>query len=49
MELLIVRHAIAVERGAPGLSDDARPLSPEGRDKVLPSLDRYAAIVAKRT
>jgi phosphohistidine phosphatase len=30
MKLLLVRHAIAVPRGAPGMSDDERPLTPEG-------------------
>jgi phosphohistidine phosphatase len=33
MRLLIVRHALAVERGAPGISDDDRPLTPEGEKK----------------
>lgn len=33
MELLIIRHAIAVDRGAPGMSDDERPLTPEGAKK----------------
>jgi phosphohistidine phosphatase len=30
MKLLLVRHAVAVPRGTPGLSDDERPLTPEG-------------------
>ena len=29
MRLLIVRHAVAVERGTPGIADDDRPLTPE--------------------
>lgn len=33
MQLLIVRHGIAVERGTPGLADDDRPLTPEGEKK----------------
>ena len=33
MRLLIVRHAVAVERGAPGIADDDRPLTPEGEKK----------------
>jgi phosphohistidine phosphatase len=33
MRLLIVRHAIAAERGAPGMSDDERPLTPEGKKR----------------
>jgi phosphohistidine phosphatase len=47
MELLIVRHAIAVERGAPGLSDDVRPLSPEGRDKFRTAARGLAEIVKR--
>jgi phosphohistidine phosphatase len=31
MRVLILRHAIAVERGTPGIADDERPLTPEGR------------------
>jgi phosphohistidine phosphatase len=35
MNLYIVRHAIAVERGAPGYDDDSqRPLTDEGRKKM---------------
>src|SRR5215212_2997071 len=35
MNLYIVRHAIAVERGAPGYEDDSqRPLTDEGRKKM---------------
>ena len=33
MRLLIVRHAVAVERGTPGIADDDRPLTPEGEKK----------------
>jgi phosphohistidine phosphatase len=33
MRLLIVRHALAVERGTPGMADDDRPLTPEGEKK----------------
>jgi phosphohistidine phosphatase len=33
MKLLIVRHAAAVPRGTPGVTDDDRPLTPEGRKK----------------
>jgi phosphohistidine phosphatase len=33
MKLLIVRHAAAVPRGAPGVADDDRPLTPEGKKK----------------
>lgn len=35
MELLLVRHAIAVERGSGSYPDDrARPLTPEGRKRM---------------
>ena len=47
MELLIVRHAIAVERGEPGMSDDARPLSPEGRSKFRKAARGLAALVKR--
>jgi phosphohistidine phosphatase SixA len=30
MKLLLVRHPVAVPRGTPGVSDDERPLTPEG-------------------
>jgi phosphohistidine phosphatase len=33
MHLLIIRHAIAVDRGTPGLPDEERPLTPEGELK----------------
>jgi len=32
MRLLIIRHAIAVARGTPGLPDEERPLTPEGKE-----------------
>ena len=35
MEICLVRHAIAVERGTKGFEDDAlRPLTPRGRDRM---------------
>jgi len=35
MELYILRHGIAVERGTPGFKKDSdRPLTPEGEDKM---------------
>lgn len=44
MELLLVRHAIAVERNSKGYIDDrARPLTPEGRKRMAES----AAGIAK--
>ena len=33
MQLLIVRHGAAVERGTQGVSEEARPLTPEGEKK----------------
>jgi phosphohistidine phosphatase len=33
MKLLLVRHAAAVPRGTPGVADDDRPLTPEGKKK----------------
>jgi phosphohistidine phosphatase len=33
MRLLIIRHAIAVPRGTPGIPDEDRPLTPEGEKK----------------
>ena len=33
MRVLIVRHAIAVPRGTPGVPDEERPLTPEGEEK----------------
>jgi phosphohistidine phosphatase len=34
MDLYIVRHAIAVERGTPGYDDGQRPLTDDGRKKM---------------
>lgn len=35
MEICLVRHAIAVDRGTPGYEADAlRPLTPKGRDRM---------------
>ncbi len=52
MQLLIVRHGIAVERGTPGIPDDDRPLTPEGEKKfkqaargVARALDKPYAIL----
>jgi phosphohistidine phosphatase len=33
MRLLIIRHAVAVPRGTPGIPDPERPLTPEGEKK----------------
>ncbi len=36
MEICLVRHAVAVERGTPGFEDDSRrPLTPQGRARMV--------------
>ena len=45
MRLLIVRHAIAVPRGTPGLPDEARPLTPEGEQKFREAAKGLATLV----
>jgi phosphohistidine phosphatase len=47
MQLLIIRHAIAAERGAPGMSDDERPLTPEGRKKFREAAAGLASVVER--
>jgi phosphohistidine phosphatase len=48
MELLIVRHAIAIERGDPAwLNDDERPLTPEGIHKFRAAARGLKAMGAK--
>ena len=47
MRLLIVRHAIAVERGTPGLADDARPLTAAGEKRFRQAARGLAAIVPR--
>ena len=47
MRLLIIRHAIAVPRGTPGIPDDERPLTPAGR-KRFQTAARGLARVARR-
>jgi len=47
MRLLIVRHAIAAERGAPGMSDDERPLTPEGKKRFRIAAKGLARIVPR--
>ena len=47
MKLLLVRHATAVPRGTPGVSDDKRPLTPEGKTKFLAAA-RGLARIARR-
>ena len=45
MQLLIVRHAAAMPRGTPGIPDDQRPLTPEGRAKFRVAARGLARIV----
>ncbi len=45
MHLLIIRHAIAVERGAPGIPDEDRPLTPEGETKFAEAAKGLASLV----
>ena len=47
MRVLIVRHAIAVERGTPGIPDDERPLTPEGERRFRKAA-RGLARIARR-
>ena len=45
MQLLIIRHAIAVERGDPGIPDEDRPLTPEGQEKFAEAAKGLATLV----
>jgi phosphohistidine phosphatase len=47
VRLLIIRHAVAVERGTPGIADDDRPLTPAGEQKFR-KVARGLAEVAPR-
>jgi phosphohistidine phosphatase len=45
MQLLIIRHAIAVERGTPGVPDEDRPLTPDGETKFAEAAKGLASLV----
>src|SRR5512138_523336 len=45
MQLLIVRHGIAVPRGTPGIADADRPLTPEGRSRFRECAQGIARLV----
>lgn len=45
MRLLIVRHAIAVPHGAPGIADNDRPLTPEGELKFREAAKGLARVL----
>ncbi|HSD65172.1 MAG TPA: histidine phosphatase family protein, partial [Vicinamibacteria bacterium] len=47
MQLLIIRHAIAAERGTPGIPDEERPLTPEGETKFREVAKGLARLVAR--
>lgn len=47
MQLLIVRHGAAVERGTPGLADDDRPLTPDGEKKFRQAARGIARVLDK--
>jgi phosphohistidine phosphatase len=47
MQLLVIRHAIAAERGTPGMTDDERPLTPEGRKKFQEAAAGLAALIER--
>jgi phosphohistidine phosphatase len=45
MRLLIIRHAIAVARGTPGIADADRSLTPEGKQKFAEAAAGLARLV----
>jgi phosphohistidine phosphatase len=45
MKLLVVRHAIAVPHGTPGVADNDRPLTPEGETKFREAARGLARIL----
>ncbi len=47
MRLLIVRHAIAVARGTPGIPDPARPLTPQGRKRFESAAEGLARVLPR--
>jgi len=47
MQLLIIRHAIAVPRGTPGTPDEERPLTPEGEVKFREAAKGLAGLVGR--
>jgi phosphohistidine phosphatase len=47
MQLLIVRHGAAVERGTEGIPDDDRPLTPDGEKKFRQSARGVAKVLDK--
>jgi phosphohistidine phosphatase len=46
MKLLILRHAIAVDPGTPGIEDNDRPLTPRGRKRFMKAAQGLARILS---
>jgi phosphohistidine phosphatase len=47
MLLLIIRHAIAVPRGTPGIADAERPLTPDGEERFRAAAAGVARLVGR--
>jgi phosphohistidine phosphatase len=47
MQLLLIRHAIAVERGTPGIPDGERALTPEGEERFAEAAKGLASLVGR--
>lgn len=47
MRLLIIRHAIAIPRGTPGIPDEERPLTPRGQRRFRKAARGLARVVAR--
>jgi hypothetical protein len=47
MQLIIIRHAIAVPRGTPGIPDEDRPLTPEGEQKPREAAKGLTSLVGR--
>ena len=45
MRLIIIRHAIAVPHGTPGIPDEDRPLTPEGEQRFREAAKGLASLV----
>ncbi len=49
MKVLLVRHAIAVPRGTPGIPDDQRPLTPKGERRFRKAARGLARVMRRPT
>ena len=47
MRVLLIRHAIAVPRGTPGVPDEKRPLTPEGEERFRQAARGLARVVER--